>query len=165
MFFLHCKCDMLLQGGIYLHYHNGDAPFTKKQLCKAVHVLKTDAENVQEALQLDRAVFEKLKIKGIKTIKEAVLSGSYGNAPYSFDAFEDHLAYWGLRRRVPFLLARRLENMVKRDYTMYFLFKEKLMTDWPDMLDLSPNDQVTLQTAEQMKEYYKLLCVNEAYYL
>ena len=147
MHYFHCTRDMMLESELYLHIHKGTL-LTKKQLRKAIAVLKTDAVNVHLAVELDRAVFEKLKTE---TMKEAVLYGPQN----AFDAFEDHLAYWSLRVRVTFQLAWCLEYMVKRDYTMYFVFKKKLM----DML--SPNDQATLQTAEQMKEYYQLLCVNE----
>lgn len=159
MHYFHCTRDMMLESELYLYIHKGSL-FTKKQIHKAIDLLKTDAVNLHIAVGLDRSVFEKLKTEGFKTIKEAVLSGSYGPAQNAFDAFEDHLAYWSLREHFTFQFAWCLEYMVKRDRTMYFVFKKRLMTDM-----LSFNDQVTLPTAEQMKEYYQLLCVNEPFYL
>lgn len=155
MHYFHCTRGMMLESELYLYIHKGSL-FTKKQIRKAIDVLKTDAVNVHIAVELDRDVFEKLKTEGFKTIKEAVLSGSYGPAQNEFDAFEDHLAYWSLRERVAFQYAWCLEYMVKQDRTMYFVFKKGFMADI---------DQATLQTAEQMKEYYNLLLVNELYYL
>jgi hypothetical protein len=124
--------------------------------------LKMDSENVQQCIKLDEIVFEKLKTRGVKTIYEAVHSGAYVNAATGlFNDFEEHLAYWRLRRRVTFLLAKCFECLANYHIGMYLRFKEKLMTDWPEMLDISPTDQMALKTAERMQIYYKILCANE----
>ena len=95
-------------------------------------------------------------------MNEAVHSGAYVNTKIClFNNYEEHLAYWRLRRRVTFLLAKCFECLVHYNIGMYLRFKEKLMTDWPEMLDLSPTDQVALKTAERMQIYYKILCANE----
>ena len=123
-----------------------------------------DSENVLESIKLDESVFEKLKSQGVKTMHEAIHSGLVHTTTALFDDFEERLAYWRLRRRVTFFLSKCFECIVQRKSKLYFLFKEALMTDWPEMLDLSPTDQLALKTAERMQIYHKLLCANEKAY-
>ncbi len=160
MHYFHCTRGMM----ILPRYDKVWEQPSLKQMRQTAHKFKIDSEILQEAVQLDQIVFEKLKTKGHNTIQEAVLSGSYGKITtsiHSFNCFEDHLMYYGLRRRVSFMLSKCLQCMITRSETMYYLYKEKLMTDWLEMLDLSPNDQVRIKTGEQMKDYYKMLCMNE----
>jgi len=71
MHYFHCTRGMMLESELYLYIHKGSL-LTKKQLRKAIDVLKTDAVHVHIAVENDRSVFEKLKTEGFKTIKEAV---------------------------------------------------------------------------------------------
>ncbi len=161
MLYLHCEGGMIVQGGFYdLYYKVGERHQTK-QLLHTIRQLKMDSENVLESIKLDEVVIEKLKTKGVKTIQEAVHSGHVHKTTVLFDDFELHLEYWRLRRRVTFFLAKCFECMVQCKFKLYTLYKKSLMEDWPEMLELSPNDQVAVKTAERMKLYYDLLCENE----
>jgi hypothetical protein len=164
MLYLHCDGDMVAKGGFFDLYYKAGETNKRKQLLHVGRQLKMDSENVLESIKLDEILFKKLKSQGVKTIQEGIHSGLVHPTVVLFDQFEDHLAYWRIRRRVTFFLAKCFECLVKRNFNLYILFKEALMADWPEMLDLSPTDQTAVKTGERMMIYYNLLRKTESSY-
>lgn len=164
MMYLHCDGEMIVRGGFYDLYYKAGEPNKRKQLLHRSRQLKMDSENVLESIKLDEMLFKKLKSQGVKTIQEGIRAGLVHPTVVLFDPFEDHLEYWRIRRRVTFFLAKCFDCIVKRKFNMYILFKEALMADWPEMLDLSPNDQTAVKTGERMMIYYNLLRETEKAY-
>lgn len=108
-----------------------------------------------------KSLQDQLRAQGIQV---ADLDAAIAKDQTTFSSMNECLKWSLLDKKITKICIKILENILARNKPAYLAFKERLLEDWAELLDSSPNDQMRHQIGLDMTGFYPLFKLADVYF-